>query len=550
MSSQIERQLQAQLDSRRKRSLLRQLVVIPSTSADFSSNDFLGLARHPALGARFLKELSSFPYHAPPLGSTGSRLLDGNSKYAEDLEIMIAQFHHAEAALIFNSGFDANVGFFSSVPQPGDVILYDEFIHASVHDGMKVTRAGVKKAFIHNDLGYLTELLHTIRREDQESLKQGAPLARNIFVAVESVYSMDGDTAPLREIVDLLEPFGAHLIVDEAHATGVYGTNGRGLVNELGLEDRVFARLHTFSKALASNGAALVGPKILKQYLINYARPLIYSTFTSFSNLASVKSAYEMLISGETVELVEKVRGLITYFRSNIQIPEHMLLPSLSPIQGIVMNGNAKVNALSQQLIQAGLNVKPIRFPTVPKGKERVRICLHSHNTQQQVEELIRIVQTWLKQDTDSAIPAADAVPVNDNVNAPVILTTAVATESLSAKEMSPSSSLPSFSSSPSSSSTTTIVAASSSPAPEQSEPALSVSVLSARSALLTPAKFLDDPPGLDLFNGNPGEIGEMGEIGTDPRADSCCGDGGEDDAKDEEVDDGNDEDVVGITSV
>ncbi|KAF9924511.1 hypothetical protein BGZ65_008288, partial [Modicella reniformis] len=217
MPSQIEHQLKAQLESRRARSLLRSLVVIPETSADFSSNDFLGLARSPTLNSRFLHELASFPKHAPPLGSTGSRLLDGNSHYAEELEAIIADFHHTEAALIFNSGFDANVGFFSCVPQPGDVILYDEYIHASVHDGMKVTRAGIKKAFLHNDLEHLTELLNTVRREDQERAATVGSQAkeRNVFVAVESVYSMDGDTAPLREIVDLLEPHGAHLIVDE-----------------------------------------------------------------------------------------------------------------------------------------------------------------------------------------------------------------------------------------------------------------------------------------------------------------------------------------------
>ncbi|KAF9935307.1 hypothetical protein FBU30_004882 [Linnemannia zychae] len=433
MPSRIEQQLQTQLESRKARSLLRRLVVIPETSADFSSNDFLGLARNPQLSTRFLKELQSFPSHSPPLGSTGSRLLDGNSRYAEELEDLIAEFHHAEAALIFNSGFDANVGFFSTVPQPGDVILYDEYIHASVHDGMKVTRAGVKKAFLHNNLEHLEELLQTFRREDQETASKGSISGgrnkismskssnqRNIFVAVESVYSMDGDTAPLREIVDLLEHFGAYLIVDEAHATGVFGEQGRGLVNELGLESRVFARLHTFSKALASNGAAMVGPKVLKEYLINYARPLIYSTFTSFSNLASVKSAYQMLMAGETLELVEKVRGLISHFRSTIQIPPHMLLPSLTPIQGIVMDGNAKVNALSQKLIQAGLNVKPIRFPTVPKGKERVRICLHSHNTIAQVDLLIKIVEDWVQKDLRGIKHEEDETRVEIGVIVPV----------------------------------------------------------------------------------------------------------------------------------
>ncbi|KAF8940522.1 hypothetical protein BGZ58_006018 [Dissophora ornata] len=407
MRSQIEGQLKAQLESRKTRSLLRSLVVIPESSADFSSNDFLGLARNPALGSRFLKELASFPKHSPPLGSTGSRLLDGNSRYAEDLEVIIANFHHAEAALIFNSGFDANVGFFSSVPQPGDVILYDEYIHASVHDGMKVSRAGVKKAFLHNDLHHLAELLQNIRREDGEraAVSSESPKERNIFVAVESVYSMDGDTAPLREIVDLLEPH-----------------------------------------------AALVGPKILKDYLINYARPLIYSTFTSFSNLASVKSAYEMLISGETVKLVESVRGLITYFRSNIQIPEHMLLPSTSPIQGIIMDGNAKVNALSQQLIRAGLNVKPIRFPTVPKGKERVRICLHSHNTQEQVEQLIQIVQAWIQEDRATM-----------SVTMPAILSISPSTELPVTEEQKPS------------------LQSTSTPSLSSSRPALSMSTLSAK---------------------------------------------------------------------
>ncbi|KAF9137560.1 hypothetical protein BGX30_010122 [Mortierella sp. GBA39] len=445
MSSQIEHQLQQQLESRKDRSLLRRLVVIPATSADFSSNDFLGLARNPQLGARFLKELQSFPTHTPPLGSTGSRLLDGNSRYAEELEDLIAGFHNAEAALIFNSGFDANVGFFSSVPQPGDVILYDEYIHASVHDGMKVTRAGVKKAFLHNSLEHLEELLQTVRREDQQQAGTGLSgnkyKQRNIFVAVESVYSMDGDIAPLREIVDLLEQFGAYLIVDEAHATGVFGEQGRGLVNELGLEGRVFARLHTFSKALASNGAAMVGPKVLKEYLINYARPLIYSTFTSFSNLASVKSAYQMLIAGETVELVQKVRSLISHFRTTINIPPHIhLLPSESPIQGLVMEGNARVNALSQQLIQAGLNVKPIRFPTVPKGKERVRICLHSHNTIEQVDMLIGIVEEWVKKeerDVGAIVPLPATLDTTAATEAPAAV--AGSTASLSVSTLSAS---------------------------------------------------------------------------------------------------------------
>ncbi|KAG0204303.1 hypothetical protein BGX28_003726 [Mortierella sp. GBA30] len=513
MPSQIEHQLRTQLESRKARSLLRSLVIIPDTSADFSSNDFLGLARNPALGSRFLDELASFPKHTPPLGSTGSRLLDGNSRYAEDLEVLIAEFHHAEAALIFNSGFDANVGFFSSVPQPGDVILYDEYIHASVHDGMKVTRATVKKAFLHNDLDHLARLLSDVRREEDEMAKTVGSTTvrkeRNIFVAAESVYSMDGDIAPLKEMVDLLESYGAHLIVDEAHATGVFGQNGRGLVNEMGLESRVFARLHTFSKALASNGAALVGPKVLKDYLINYARPLIYSTFTSFSNLASVKSAYKMLISGETVELVEKVRGLIDYFRSNVNLPDHMLLPSTSPIQGIVMDGNAKVNALSQKLILAGLNVKPIRFPTVPRGKERVRICLHSHNTQEQVQQLIQIVQQWFLEN--------GGVDMTNSRNASTITTTTATSSTLTSSRtvaLPVTLQIPTDKPVLENGVGVGVGSESLSSSSSLSTSTLSVSTLSATSRKPLSAKFLDEPIVPMLDTGDIGDIGEMGETG------------------------------------
>ena len=240
------------LSKRRTHSALRALSIAPPTSIDFSSNDFLSLTTSALLKTAYLEELSSSPGFR--LGSGGSRLLDGNSPYAEQLEAELAIFHGAPAGLLFNSGFDANSGFFSCVPQPGDRILYDQFIHASVHEGMRLSRAGTRAAFLHNSVADLKSKLEGYLQQDA-LVRSGE---RNVFVAIESLYSMDGDLAPIAEIVELVEsllPRGnGHVVVDEAHSNGIYGLQGRGIVCSLGLENRIFARLHTFGKGLACNG--------------------------------------------------------------------------------------------------------------------------------------------------------------------------------------------------------------------------------------------------------------------------------------------------------
>jgi 8-amino-7-oxononanoate synthase len=239
------------LSSRKANSAFRTLTISPSASKDFSSNDFLSLSTSPILRNAYLSELNSHSDFR--LGSGGSRLLDGNSLYAENLEKEIASFHGAEAALLFNSGFDANEGFFACVLQSGDVVVYDAFIHASVHEGMRLSRAGRKIKFEHNSVSDLETILSELMKD--EKITKGE---RNVFVAVESLYSMDGDLCPLKEIVELVEkmlPEGnGHIAVDEAHSNGIYGPQGRGIVCSLGLEDRIFARLHTFGKAIGCNG--------------------------------------------------------------------------------------------------------------------------------------------------------------------------------------------------------------------------------------------------------------------------------------------------------
>jgi len=307
--SHLESQLSRALQRRRTLSSFRTLTLPVAGAVDFSSNDFLSLSSSPLLRRAFLSELTSSPTF--PLGSGGSRLLDGNSSYALQLESTVSSFLHGEAGLLFNSGYDANAGFFACVPQPGDVVVYDELIHASVREGMRLSRAAEKIAFPHNDTVALEEILRGFPRP-----------GRNAFIAVEALYSMDGDLAPLVEIVAVLQRVfkgeGAYLVVDEAHSTGVYGDRGRGLVCELGLEGEVFARLHTFGKALACNGgelmrspgwerlkgiAIVICSPLVREYLINYARTLIFTTALSFPALAAIRAAFRILESGKTEEV-------------------------------------------------------------------------------------------------------------------------------------------------------------------------------------------------------------------------------------------------------
>lgn len=249
------------LKRRESSSARRRLTVAAQDSVDFSSNDFLSLSTSPKLRDAYVKELERAS-HSHPLGSGGSRLLDGNTAYAEAIEHDLADFYDSPSALLFNSGFDANSGVFSCVPQPGDTIIYDEYIHASVHEGMRLSRAKTKQAFAHNDTASFAGVLKSIKSSNP-AIAAGRS---NVFIAIESVYSMDGDVAPIKEILEhirtLLPAGNGHLLVDEAHSSGVYGACGRGIVHELGVQDQVLARLHTFGKALSSGGGMLFSIKL------------------------------------------------------------------------------------------------------------------------------------------------------------------------------------------------------------------------------------------------------------------------------------------------
>jgi len=338
-----------------------------STLADFSSNDYLGFARSIELKDKIDKEVNSLSHYLN--GSTGSRLLSGNLTYTEELEQQIAKFHNAEAGLIFNSGYDANVGLFSSLPQRGDTIICDELIHASIIDGARLSYAN-RYTFKHNDIESL-----------DAKLKQANG---NCYVVIESIYSMDGDTPPIQDILNLADSYGAALIVDEAHAVGLYK---KGMISELGLEDRVFARVVTFGKALGCHGAIVLGSNDLRNYLINFARSFIYTTAASVHQIVSVKMAYEML--DEADGLISVLKNNIDRFNQNVKSPIQPMIPSLSAIQCLPVYGNHNARTVAEQVQKVGLDVRAILSPTVSVGEERLRICLHAFNTPAEMNLLI-----------------------------------------------------------------------------------------------------------------------------------------------------------------
>jgi 8-amino-7-oxononanoate synthase len=374
----LEDRLNKSLEQLKSKSALRSLKLTEGLT-DFCSNDYLGLAVSAELSERVAQAFSTLKR----AGSGGSRLLSGNHSLMEELESLLCNFHQSEAALIFNSGYDANLSIFGSAPRRGDLVLYDSLVHASIHDGMRMGKAELL-AFRHNDSNDLKSLLESNKHREGQ-----------IFVAVESLYSMDGDLAPLSEIAEICQHFAAALIVDEAHATGVFGYNGVGRVQELGLQDKVFARLHTFGKAIGGHGAAILGSKTLREYLINFARPLIFSTAMSLHDVLHAKEAY-LLLSEKGELLRSELHGKIQFYRSEtVKINEkYPVLDSISPIQGIIIPGNESVMKMAQKLQEHALDVRPIRYPSVAAGTERLRICLHNYNSEEEIRELISLLDT------------------------------------------------------------------------------------------------------------------------------------------------------------
>jgi 8-amino-7-oxononanoate synthase len=377
------------LNEREQRNSFRRLTT-QTNLVDFSSNDYLGFAKNEEIFQQthdFLVERDS-----KINGATGSRLLSGNHSIYTETEEYIAQFHQTEAALIFNSGYDANVGFFSSVPQRNDIILYDELSHASIRDGIQMSLAKSFK-FKHNDLIDLENLL----KKHNQTTDNRQPTTDNeqpttVYIITESVFSMDGDSPDLEELAALSEKYNAYLVIDEAHALGVFGEKGEGLVQQLNLHDKVFARIITFGKGLGCHGAAILGSEQLKNYLVNFARSFIYTTGLSPHSVATIFVAYQHLSKSQQER--EKLFQNIDYFKSCLPSSDFHL-PSKSAIHSVIIPGNERVKTIAQQLQQNGFDVKPILSPTVPEGQERLRFCLHSYNSQKEIFTVLDLLSTF-----------------------------------------------------------------------------------------------------------------------------------------------------------
>jgi 8-amino-7-oxononanoate synthase len=367
-SAHFTNYLREQLTKREQDGLLRSLKLYEGL-IDFTSNDYLGIARNHAIFQKIAAHTEAG--NTKQLnGSGGSRLLSGNSSAAEAFETYYATYIGCEAALLFNSGYDANVGLLSSLPQRGDTIISDSLVHASIIDGIRLSHAKRLK-FAHN-----------ITADLERKLRQAKG---KIYVVVESVYSMDGDEANLIEIAQLCNKYDAALIVDEAHAIGIRGKAGRGLVDEYNLSENVFARIHTFGKAIGCHGACIVGSKELKQYLINFARPFIYSTALPPHSIQIIQHCIAYMRDAE------HERELLA---SNIKLYKENISPANNgPIQKVIIPGNEAVRKMAHTLQQHGYDIRPILSPTVAAGEERLRIILHSFNTSREILQLTKLLK-------------------------------------------------------------------------------------------------------------------------------------------------------------
>ena len=369
--------LHNQLLERQENGLVRSLISV-NHLIDFCSNDYLGLAKNQSLADKIEADFNELKSNLTSInGSTGSRLISGQSIQVEQFEKKCAEFHQAEASLLFSSGYDANVGLISSIAQKDQVVFCDQLLHASLIDGLRLSKAE-RKIFAHNDL------------VDLENLLSEYPIETPKWIVVESVYSMDGDMAPLRELVHLKNKYNAEIILDEAHAGGVYGPNGNGLAVEMGIEKEIFARVITFGKAWGNAGAVVLGSQTLIDFLINFARPFIYSTAPSPHHISSLSTT---LASVETqFDLRKKLKENIEFFIQHSKSSHWG--PSKTAIQTFFISGNQIVKKKASELQKAGFAVKAIVYPTVPKGEERIRITLNSLTKKEDILALIKTMET------------------------------------------------------------------------------------------------------------------------------------------------------------
>lgn len=347
----------------------------PRTGRDFSSNDYLGLADAPRLRAGVATALT----RGVPVGSGGSRLLRGNDAEHEALETEAAAFFGSESALFFSSGYTANAALLSTLPQRGDLIVHDDLVHASAHEGMRLARAE-RVAAAHNDAGAFDDAIRRWRAAGGI----GRP-----WIAVESLYSMDGDRAPLDDLAAIAARHEAILLIDEAHATGVFGDRGRGLAAPLeGREDVI--TLRTCGKAMGCEGALICGPRLVRDFLINRGRGFIFSTAPSPLIAAAVRESLNIL--ADEPERRTRLAALVAFAERTLA--DCGVTPTGSQILPLVIGEDAAAMALAAAVQAAGFDVRGIRPPTVPAGTARLRISITLNVAEADIVALADTIRT------------------------------------------------------------------------------------------------------------------------------------------------------------
>ncbi len=336
---------------------------------DLSSNDFLGLAKDARIKAAFVKAVER-----EGVGSTGSRLLRGERECFAALEKQFAEWKKTESALYFNSGYQANIGLLTAFLEPGDTVFSDEFNHASLIDGIRLTKAN-RVIFKHRDVDEINKLLRETKTCGQK------------FLITESLFSMDGTIAPLREYAEICAATGANLIIDEAHAVGVFGSNGSGLIEESGIENNVFLSMNTAGKALGVSGAFVAGGDWAIEYLINKARPFIFST----APLPAVSSALQtaICIVQKEKERRENLLNLSEFFRGLLHENRIKVSGETSQIVPVIIGESERAVKVAESLQRLGFDVRAIRPPTVPENTSRLRVSLNVNLTKEILNEFV-----------------------------------------------------------------------------------------------------------------------------------------------------------------
>lgn len=334
-----------------------------------SSNNYLGLTTHPRLKHAALEAVKTYG------AGTGSvRTIAGTFSMHEEFEQKLADFKHTEAALVFQSGFTANVGVLSTILSEEDVVISDALNHASIIDGIRLTKAG-RRIYQHADM------------DDLKKALEETQTARRRLVVTDGVFSMDGDVAPLPDIVELCEQYDALVMVDDAHASGVMGKNGRGTVDHFGLHGRVHIQVGTLSKAIGVLGGYVAGPQVLRDYLIHRARPFLFSTSHPPAVTAACREALDVLL--EEPQLIDRLWENTRFFKDGLSRLGFDTGKSETPITPVIVGNDALAMKFSDELMNEGVYAQGIVFPTVPKGQARVRTIVTAAHSKEELEQAL-----------------------------------------------------------------------------------------------------------------------------------------------------------------